>query len=394
MGLAASQARLLSITARMHDVELEAEHIMMKKTALATQQDALYEEYCNALDAKKLKVAFNGEAGSLNYVDATFATVCGYNENRKYTYALTTADSGEMVVDDEVYEKYQEFENCDKYAFAFAMLGFMPDDCCTLEHIEDGTYDSSIIGLSNGIIFTEDDNPGDLKEFYGSFKDETTGEMVYYLLMSDAEAQVYNLNKDTLSDELKKFNEVVNKNGGTVDKAEVQKALDSFRTKLYNTCSKEIFANMVDISKNNPVGEFDNNEFNYYAKLFEGIKAAGGCVPISKYANGESTNNDWFNNVIKTGELLLNKYNTGAHSGWQTITADTCTDFQEVSDDVAIKKAEAKYQNELRKISDKDKKYDRDLKNLETERTALDKQRESIEKVKDDNIERTFGIFS
>ena len=42
MGLAASQARLLTITARMHDVEYAAQNIMNQKIDLATQEDAAY----------------------------------------------------------------------------------------------------------------------------------------------------------------------------------------------------------------------------------------------------------------------------------------------------------------------------------------------------------------
>ena len=42
----------------------------------------------------------------------------------------------------------------------------------------------------------------------------------------------------------------------------------------------------------------------------------------------------------------------------------------------------------------KDTKFDQDLSKLETERTSITTEVESIQKVRDDNIERTFGIFS
>ncbi len=48
MGMAASQARLLSLTSRLHDVELRAQAIESQKIALATQKDELYENYCEA----------------------------------------------------------------------------------------------------------------------------------------------------------------------------------------------------------------------------------------------------------------------------------------------------------------------------------------------------------
>ena len=48
----------------------------------------------------------------------------------------------------------------------------------------------------------------------------------------------------------------------------------------------------------------------------------------------------------------------------------------------------------LKKIDKKDKKFDLDLSKLETERTALTTEYESVKKVIEDNVDRTFGIFS
>ena len=48
----------------------------------------------------------------------------------------------------------------------------------------------------------------------------------------------------------------------------------------------------------------------------------------------------------------------------------------------------------MKDINMKDKKFDMDLSKLETERTALTTEYESVKKVITDNIQRTFGIFS
>ena len=42
MGLAASQLRLLSLTARIHDVEYQAQMIQSAKLQLAIQEDEVY----------------------------------------------------------------------------------------------------------------------------------------------------------------------------------------------------------------------------------------------------------------------------------------------------------------------------------------------------------------
>ena len=111
MGMSASQARLLSLTTRMHDIEFRAQNIESQKIALATQQDELYEDYCAALEATKIKVAFNNNGASgYNYVDACFATVCTYQPDRcKQQYALRNNDTGFLIVSKEVKKAYENF---------------------------------------------------------------------------------------------------------------------------------------------------------------------------------------------------------------------------------------------------------------------------------------------
>ena len=60
----------------------------------------------------------------------------------------------------------------------------------------------------------------------------------------------------------------------------------------------------------------------------------------------------------------------------------------------ALSKAEAEYEHTLKQIDKKDKMYDLELSKLETERTALTTEYDSVKKVIQDNVERTFGIFS
>ena len=121
MGMAASQARLLTLTARLHDVELKAQSIMSQKLALATQKDGLYQEYCDALEATAFKVAYWDGAAGTKLVNANYASVCNYNENRVKQYALRDNQSGLMLVSEEVKNLYDGYGN-DKYAFAWAMV--------------------------------------------------------------------------------------------------------------------------------------------------------------------------------------------------------------------------------------------------------------------------------
>ena len=61
MGMASSQARLLTLTARMHQIEYKAARIEAQKLQLANDTRRVYEDYLDALDMSKI------EAGKMDY---------------------------------------------------------------------------------------------------------------------------------------------------------------------------------------------------------------------------------------------------------------------------------------------------------------------------------------
>ena len=67
MGLAASQARLLTITSRLSSVELKQQRIAMDKMRLANDQEGVSEKYTNALSNKTLKISNGSEEIAMNY---------------------------------------------------------------------------------------------------------------------------------------------------------------------------------------------------------------------------------------------------------------------------------------------------------------------------------------
>lgn len=77
MGLAASQVRLLSLTARQHAVEYEAQRIEAQKLQLANESDTVYNTYLDALDATKIQYKVVANDGSTMYQDATFGKLAG-----------------------------------------------------------------------------------------------------------------------------------------------------------------------------------------------------------------------------------------------------------------------------------------------------------------------------
>ncbi|MEI8128823.1 MAG: hypothetical protein WCG95_04305 [bacterium] len=104
MGMSASQSRLLSLTARLSDLELSAQNISNSKIRLADQSEQASKAYLDALDKEKLTVI---SSDTLQYIDATAHNLTTYN-------AVSTLDkqrflkdfSGRVVVGQNVASAY------------------------------------------------------------------------------------------------------------------------------------------------------------------------------------------------------------------------------------------------------------------------------------------------
>ena len=75
MGMASSQARLLNLTARMHQIEYKAAKLEAQKLQLSNESSAVYDTYLEALDATKIQYSTLTSDGSITYIDATYAAL-------------------------------------------------------------------------------------------------------------------------------------------------------------------------------------------------------------------------------------------------------------------------------------------------------------------------------
>ena len=366
MGMAASQARLLSITARIHDVESKAQSIQNAKIQLSTQSDQVYQDYLDALDATTLTVKdYQGEK-----VVANFNNLCGRNPVLNgNTYALRDS-RGRMIVSDDIYSAYMNFledGGYDAYEFALGLTGGDGGNAigADLYDVEQEVYEEHMYDGSEN-----SDEMVSLRESMDK-------------LLADNGVEDYN---DLESDEAKQ---------------EYEDLENAWKSKLYGAYAEEIF---YKAGYESGVDVFNQEDFDYYLSMFKQIEAAGGCVSISDYngVDGDAaTNSEWLTNMIECGKITLEIVQTDKKTGEVTFstsspTSDTYVDYTATSDidKAALAKAEAEYEHKTKEIDSKDKKYDMELSKLETERSALTTEYDSVKKVIDDNIERTFGIFS
>lgn len=382
MGMAASQARLLTITARMHDVEYQAQSIQNAKIQLATQSDQIYQNYLEALDATTLTIKdYEG-----NTIAANFNNLFGIDAvDTKDKYALFD-DRGRLVVENEIATAYNDFKKsgAESDAYAFAMWMLNPNGC-NPEDIDLTDAESSIAADTSNLSDKQAKLTKIAAEALNGLNSTDDLDFTYDKAGLEMAVEQFPENK-SLQEALDEYNGLEK----------------SYRYKLYQQNPEAIYNKQYG---EDGEGYFDNNDFNYYVRMYNEIQQAGGCVSIDEFdgpLNGDaSTDGDWLKNQLSSGKFSISIVNTDKKNGdisFSTTSTATDSSLTETTtstiDKKALAKAEAEYEHESKKIDQKDKKYDMELSKLETEREALKTEYDSVKKVVSDNIERTFGIFS
>ena len=244
MGLSASQARLLNLTARMHDIEYKAQNLEAQKLQMANESQQVYSEYETALNKTKIQQKDISQSGATFFKNITAAT------------------------------------------------------------LKDGGYSFEVaVGASKGKVYKD-----------------------------------------------------------------MAKAI----TELKNTGCVSQDGNFV--GTNEQVTNFINE----------------GYIVLVKVLDKDNKRVENFND----GDFLEDIQKAEATSGTYEVNVATDTGLQEVTDEVDLKKAEAKYESDMRKINNKDAKFDTDLAALESERNAIKTEMDTLKSVAKDNVDRTYKLFS
>lgn len=126
MGMAAGQARLLSITARLTDNENTGQSISYSKQRLADQTQTINNEYNEALAATKLTVLTGFNGADAQYTDISYNLMTGTKmaENTKQ-YVVTDA-MGKVMVPENIADAYTSSKG--DYNKFLASLGYSQAD--------------------------------------------------------------------------------------------------------------------------------------------------------------------------------------------------------------------------------------------------------------------------
>ncbi len=127
MGMSASQARLLSLTARMHDMEYQAQEIQYAKLNLVDSKDAIYDEYLEALDSTKYQMAVLTPNGK-EFQDITYTNMIMSNTGGVHSmYILTDMNSGRVMLPEQIASKLGPDPHDSSNYFKNKLGGEFPD---------------------------------------------------------------------------------------------------------------------------------------------------------------------------------------------------------------------------------------------------------------------------
>jgi len=345
MGMSASQVRYLTLTSRIHDVENEAQRIQNQKLLLANDSDAVYDTYLAALDKKKLLVRqFDDISGTSKNIDVTLEAIYKYSADGSLanSYALTGVDGSLYlpfaVTADDLFSHNTFAAACADY--------YGVDITANNPWAEKADFTelqwANITAMWNHINEVIGAHP--LTRPYGP-----NDQWVY---PADTDNYVIKVDNFPIDSEIK------NKRLAVIHSINLDDANDN---KWINDIISNGYAN-----------------FQLVSELPTKINVATGDTTFGNGASMGLPCNECY--------MYLNTFSTSSVS--------TDTQMSEVSDDILVAQAEVQYEADMKKINNKDKKYDNELSRLENQRSAMKEELDSLTKVIDENIDRTFKLFS
>lgn len=373
MGLSASQARQLLLTAKRNDLEFRAQQISQQRLVLSSQLEEIATDYENATSNRQMQIRLytTGEtdetqqtvnltyktlvSGCAKIGDATKVKVADSDYAATTAYTLKNADGAIIVSDlseipgiskgDSYYQKYTSYAKASKAA----------DGGQVYYQNDDREYRPL-----NKIVETDDE--GDKTTRY---EDAETG--------LEVKPSRYYAAEENDEDDYKEMKTKL-ETGGTYSTDMSGRHYEVTKTGTVKVSSEDANGNMI-----------------YQGEYIVDPNLARGST--DQYGNTSSTGPNYLQEMLRNGVYVLEKYNT-EQKEWNSVSWDSAVGISDryyTEDDDAAKAKYDRLQNEIQR---QDKKLELELDNIETQRSAITTEEESVQKVMDDNIEGTFKTFA
>ncbi len=377
MGMAATQARLLSITARMSDNEHSGQAVSYAKIRLADQTEQANKDYLEALKATKLTVLTGFDGADEIYTDISYALMTGYNTVANNAQYVVTDKKGQVLVTQKQAAAFIA-GNGDFNVF-LSRLGYTQANI-TVKNNGAGSDEEKALAyqaihdawdqyLTSVDLHVEDEEHG-LDFGYTSFSITPFDGYPTYTLtdLATGEQTTKALNYEGTNKEQRDFYD-------------------------YATALTEAFYGMSDstsVLKSAAVPE-NVGYINYLKNLFQKMASCGFYVEDDE--KHTLKDNAWFEEQLRLGNLQL-EYFSAVERGFVATSIDSDKCIQEVTDEREIALVEQDYRNKLAKLEAKDNKYDLELKKLDTEHNALQTEYQVMKEIVNKNVESSFKVFN
>lgn len=161
---------------------------------------------------------------------------------------------------------------------------------------------------------------------------------------------------------------------------------DMFVSKMIEETGEPKYA-WIDENDTGKTGNADAKA-QWYTNLFNRMKQG-----YKQLENGLASSSQWIEYALESGIVSMEQVDK--NYTWKSLDYKTCTKITEETDNsAAVTKAEAEYNRAMNDINSKDSMYDIQLKNIDTEHSALQTEYDSIKNALTKNIERTFKFSS
>ena len=108
MGMAASQARLLTITARLSNNEQEQQSVAYSKQRLAEDSNQINQQYLDAMSKTKYQILTGYNSSEATYADLTYNQITGLNSVATGKQYIVKDKMGKVLVTSAVAKAYEE----------------------------------------------------------------------------------------------------------------------------------------------------------------------------------------------------------------------------------------------------------------------------------------------
>ncbi len=370
MGMAASQARFLGLTARKSNVEYQGQQVNQERTALANDSANLYNQMM-ALDVptppsanEYYKTYFVLEDSAAGYATTDYRFQNAnktYDGENRYSVVLTTkreyVDSEFQTYRMEDVQAPKENETDYKIDMRYtnsnysSHLLYDPNKLRPYQEKEVDGKKTDVLTIDKGRIYKADSNIKGFKECYG---ENPQGE---YYFFQDSDGKNHFISEDQLLGTPDKEHPET-RTGGILSYKKGDVATD------YNLSSTYVYTKDETITVD---GRMESSETGRYS-----------TIKIDDNEKYGSLSNKTF-----TISTVQEKDDAGYEQAYN--------DYQYHKDEYEHTIDEINAQTEI--IQNEDKQLELRLRELETEQNAISTEMDSVKKVIEDNVEKTFNIF-